>query len=89
MLLDDVGDLWVEQYRGPVAHERGPIPGPIHWSVFDPDGIWLGNVEMPAGFILRVITRDRVLGFMIDELDAKEVYAYPLRRGRSRRRGSQ
>jgi hypothetical protein len=37
---------------------------------------------MPDGFVLRVITLDRVLGFMIDEFDVKEVYAYRLHRVR-------
>lgn len=80
VLLDPVGDLWVEQFRWIDANERSPIASNAQWSVFDPAGVWLGNVEMPPGFILREVTEDRVLGFVIDELDAKEIHAYPLDR---------
>jgi hypothetical protein len=82
ILLDELGNLWVEEYRGPIPTERAPVSNASAWSVFSPDGIWLGNVEMPDGFVLRVITLDRVLGFMIDEFDVKEVYAYRLHRVR-------
>jgi hypothetical protein len=81
ILLDDAGYLWVEEFRWFVPNERFPITGPAQWSVFDPSGVWLGNVEIPPGFILRHISSKRVLGFVIDEFDVKEVYAYELDRG--------
>jgi hypothetical protein len=72
------GDAGVEEFRWFTGNERYPPRGPTHWSVFDPTGAWLGNVDTPEGFILRHVARDRVLGFVIDELDVKEVYAYAL-----------
>ena len=78
ILLDASGHLWVEEFRWFRSSDRSPIVEVARWSVFDPDGIWLGNVEMPPGFILREVMPDRVLGFGIDEFDVKEVYAYRL-----------
>jgi hypothetical protein len=78
--LDPTGHLWVEEFRWMVADERSPLTGPTQWSVFDPDGVWLGNVEMPEGFILRKVTKNRVLGFRINDEDEKEIYAYALHR---------
>jgi hypothetical protein len=77
MLLDDDGNLWVEEFRW-YGVERPPTQLPATWSVFDPAGIWLGNVEMPTGFILRDVARGRALGFMIDELGVKEAEVYRL-----------
>lgn len=78
MLLDDGGNLWVEEFRWVGMVSRPPDPGPASWSVFDPDGIWLGNVTTPAGFILDEVTEDRALGFMVDDFDVKEVWVYGL-----------
>jgi hypothetical protein len=64
-----------------VPNERAPVREPTQWSVFGPDGVWRGNIETPPGFILRAISGDRVLGFVIDEFDVKEIHAYPLFRG--------
>lgn len=85
MLLDPTGHLWVEEFRWIVHDERQPIAGPTHWSVFDPEGVWLGNVEMPADFILRKVAEHRVYGFVIDEVGVKEVYAHSLDRRSARR----
>jgi len=80
VLLDDLGNLWVEEFRWVVPNERSPIQTPTQWSVFNPRGAWLGNVETPTGLILHRVSHDRVLGFMIDEMGVKEVYVYPLER---------
>ena len=80
MLLDDLGYLWVEEFRWFTSNDPFPVMGPTQWSVFDPQGVWLGNVEVPAGFILRKVTGDRALGFVADELDVMEVFVYGLRR---------
>lgn len=75
-----MGNLWVEEFRWLLPNERSPVRGPTQWSVFSAEGIWLGNVETPADFILRKITRDRILGFVIDEFDVKEIHVYSLDR---------
>jgi hypothetical protein len=81
ILVDDQDNLWVEEFRWFVPTERPPSLRPARWSVFDPTGVWLGDVETPPGFILRAFGSDRVLGFMIDDFDVKEIYAFPLERG--------
>lgn len=81
MLLDDEGFLWVEHFRW-IGKERAPTVEPATWSVFDAEGTWLGEVSTPPGFILRAVTPDRALGFMVSELGVREVHVYPLdRRG--------
>ena len=80
MVVDNGGNLWVEQFRWFVSYERAPVAQPTSWSVFDPTGVWLGDVEVPSGFILHEVTSDLVLGFEIDEMDVREIYAYPLHR---------
>jgi hypothetical protein len=79
-MLDPDGYLWVEEYRWLPVIDRAPVQEPARWSVFDPDGVWLGTVETPPGLILRKVTGDRALGFMVDELGVKEVYVHALER---------
>lgn len=80
ILLDTHENMWVEQFRWFTPTDRPPSIAPAHWSVFDSSGVWRGDVETPPGFILRVVGPDRVLGFMIDSMDVKEIYAFPLER---------
>jgi hypothetical protein len=80
ILLDDQGHLWVEEFRWFTSNDPFPDTGPTQWSVFDRSGIWLGNVEVPPGFILRKVTNDRALGFVADDFDAMEVFVYELGR---------
>lgn len=53
-LVDREGYLWVENYRVPGA-ESTP-----RWSVFRPDGRWLGDVETPPGLRILEIGEDYV-----------------------------
>jgi hypothetical protein len=78
MLVDSHGNVWVEQFRWFLPNERSPMAEPSFWSVFDSDGIWQGDVEVPSGLILRHITENRALGFVIDEFDVKEVHVHRL-----------
>jgi hypothetical protein len=43
MYADALGNLWLQDYR--MADDE-----PFRWSVFDPEGLWLGVVETPLGF---------------------------------------
>jgi len=81
VLLDDEGFLWVEEFRWFTSMDPYPVTGPTRWSVFRPDGVWLGNVETPPGFILRKVTVNRALGFRINDLGVKEIDVYRLDRG--------
>lgn len=74
-LTDPDGNLWVEDYRW-LGDNVPPDPEPTRWSVFDPEGVWLGRVEVPARFVLKKVTRERAYGIVVDELDVEEVHAY-------------
>jgi hypothetical protein len=69
--VDDDGNLWVLDYR----LERDD---PYVWSVFDPDGRWLGEVETPPGGRVTHVGSDFVLGVWTDELDVQQVRLYDL-----------
>jgi hypothetical protein len=72
-LVDVDGLLWIQDfaYSGDARS----------WSVFDPEGVWLGVVEFPDGFRPTQILRDRVVGVGRDELDVQYAQVYGLTRG--------
>ena len=68
LLADSEGNLWVRAYAPPGDPQQT-------WSVFDPDGRWLGEVELPAGVRPRQIGPDWVLGtFFQDGVRRVQVY---------------
>ena len=70
MLGDADGNMWVQEYR--VAGE------PERWAVLDPDGRFLGIVEMPAPGRVTEIGSDYVLGVWTDDMDVEQVRLYAL-----------
>lgn len=72
-LVDVDGFLWIQDfsYNGEARS----------WSVFEPEGVWLGVVEFPDGFRPTQILRDRVVGVGRDELDVQYAQVYGLTRG--------
>jgi hypothetical protein len=72
LVIDDDGDLWVEEYQRPGDQRQ-------HWTVFDPQGVMLGEVETPARFQVYQIGSDFVLGRSTDELDVERVQLYRLK----------
>ena len=72
-VLDADDNLWVEHYRVLGL-------GPRLWSVFSPDGAWLGEVEVPDRFDVTDVGADYVLGVWRDELDEQSVRKYTLTR---------
>jgi len=61
MLADAAGNLWVfENYR----------PGEYrnHFTVFSPDGVWLGSVAVPEHFTPSQIGTDFLIGTWTDEM---------------------
>lgn len=70
ILVDDREHLWVDDYA--VPGERAPS----RWSVFDPEGRYLGQVTTPAGFIVHEIAGDRVLGRWQDEFGVEHIHVY-------------
>ena len=71
MHADAEGNLWLEEYEVAGLPEN-------RWSVFDPDGRWLGVVRMPDDFTVNEIGRDYVLGIQSDELGVQYVRQFPL-----------
>jgi hypothetical protein len=75
LLVDRVGNLWVEDYR--------PFPGkdPVTtWIVFSPEGTILATAELPSVQITE-IDADRVVGVWRGEDDVPHVRVYRLAKG--------
>lgn len=83
-LADRGGNLWLRGYDPDDLMQRtvfNPSPSrPRRWTVFSRDGVWLGEVEMPARFVVMDIGEDYVAGVMRDELDVEYVHVYALRK---------
>ena len=67
LMTDPDGNLWVEDYQ------LFSLRTPRIWKVFDPQGRFLGDVTMPAGFRLLQIGSDFVLGRWRDEVDVEYI----------------
>jgi hypothetical protein len=67
-------------YDRDVPLRYSPPPGdvPEVYSVIDAAGRWLGEVDVPADFVVRGVYRNRVLGVWKDELDVEHVRVYRL-----------
>jgi hypothetical protein len=72
-LADSEGYVWIAPFR---PERDQPIP----YTVLDPHGAILGEVELPYGFVPRDIGADYVLGTWRDELEVTHVRIYRLRR---------
>ena len=70
--VDAVGNLWVQEYRVP---GDDVLPS---WSVFDPEGVLLGQVALPSGFAPLDIGPDYLLGLWRDADDVEHVRMYDL-----------
>ncbi len=70
-VLDSEMNLWAEEF--PIVADQ-----PAVWSVFDPDGVWLGRVTLPGGLEIYEIGSDYVLGRVTDEMDVERVLVYEL-----------
>lgn len=71
ILVDRMGNLWVQLFEVPGAPER-------IWSVFDADAAWLGDVVFPDRFRPLEIGDDYVLGRFGDELDVEHIQIWEL-----------
>jgi hypothetical protein len=63
--------LWVAESTWPDLAAT-----PRRWSVFDPDGVWLGDVDAPPGLRFADARGDTVLGIWRDELDVQHVHTH-------------
>ena len=66
LLVDPSGAVWLELFRGESEQDRLRA-----WLVLDPEGTWLGTVEVPRRFTVMDITMETVLGVWEDELDVE------------------
>ena len=73
LIADRSGHLWVGNYPIPTEENRW-------FSVFDPDGRWLTDVDVPDGISILEIRLHYVLALFTDELDVEHVRLYPLDR---------
>ena len=81
LLLDDRGGIWAralpEESLG-LFDTR--LPGPIvfneTWTVFDPTGVWLGDLTLPERFELHAVGSDRLLGVARDAFDTETVQVF-------------
>jgi len=73
MIVDSGGNLWVALQPSETTETR-------MWSVFDPEGVYLGDVSIPKLLRVKEIGIDAVVGVWRDELDVQSVRAYHLRK---------
>jgi len=71
LALDPVGNLWVEEYRLPWDNDS-----PRRWSVFDPEGRWLGQLELPKGLRVIEIGEGHISGVERDDTGVEYVKVY-------------
>jgi len=71
MVVDAEGNAWARHHELP--------DDTVHtWSVFTPDGRWLGEVETPADLAVMAIGHGRVAGIWRDDLDVPFVHVHTL-----------
>jgi hypothetical protein len=71
LVVDSENNLWVQDFPK-VSDER------TSWAVFEPEGAWLGTVDMAPGFSVYQIGPDFVLGRWNDEVGVEHVMLYEL-----------
>lgn len=71
------GHLWLRLYRAPWEVTGGGSDKP--WLVFDPEGVMLGEVQVPNGGELLEIGRDYLILSVRDEFGVEYVQMYHLR----------
>ena len=71
LAFDSDGNLWVEGYRPPRDTHLLRT-----WSVFDPDGRWLGDLDLPHGLRVDEIGKDYIAGVERDDVGVEYVRVY-------------
>lgn len=90
--VDGAGRAWLREYTdldglGPMNADMGKGPRwrsdkPVRWYVLGTDGAFLGEVQLPAGFVLHDIAKDKIVGVVRDADDVEYVVGYRFRAGR-------
>jgi hypothetical protein len=71
ILVDADDNTWVRHATPDTEEQRS-------WSVFDPDGAWLGTIDTPGGLRITDIGDEYVLGVVTDELGVNFVVKHRL-----------
>jgi hypothetical protein len=85
VLVDPSGHLWVRHYSAAAALHRSylefaPSPPAAQWSVFAPDGQWLGELATPAGLDVRHVGDTHVTGVWRSPGGITHLRAHPIRK---------
>jgi hypothetical protein len=80
-LVSPEGMLWVQRTQMPselseqesTSFDATRGWGARQWDVFDPEGLYLGEVELPNRFEMMALRTDHVLGVWRDDLDVQYV----------------
>jgi hypothetical protein len=78
LLVDDLGNVWAEEFRWVDPRSVPTEPSPSTWSVFRANGRWLTQVRVPEGFLLSAVSGGRVYGVFLGASGSKTVRSYPL-----------
>ena len=81
MLTDPHQNLWVQEVRDdrdPRDWEFGAPRGSTRWRVMDPEGLWLGTLDLPDGFQLHSVGDDHLLGVWKDAAGVEFIHLYRL-----------
>lgn len=74
LLADPRGYVWVERFVAPWESDQRA------WGVFDPDGVFLGHLQVPPGLAVTDVTADHVVGVAHDDLGVPRIRVYRLER---------
>lgn len=77
--VDSEGNTWAEEYRQGWWAFTDDVPR--RWTVFGPDGKWLGEVNLPPRFTVYRIGRDYILGLARDDLEVEQIRVLRLSKG--------
>ena len=75
LLVDYAGRLWTRRYVPPWDDSNS-------WMVFDTDGMWLCDVDLPRRLQVLEVGEGYILGLIQDELEVEYVQLYRLSGGR-------
>jgi hypothetical protein len=78
LVVDDLGNVWAEEFRWVDPRSVPTEPSPSTWSVFRANGRWLTQVRVPEGFLLSAVSGGRVYGVFLGASGSKTVRSYPL-----------
>lgn len=80
LLVDDEGNVWLEEFRWVDPAEVPPEPRPATWNVFGPEGGWIARVQVPAGLLVTDVADGLVYGVAVGAEGTRTARVYPLQR---------